>query len=478
MGRNTLAGLLRELAAMSADTESARMAAQESNEIYQDLLRGHNQSSDAHHWLRGIALNHYYIGNRLYLDTGRTAGARVGQLLRDAAAEFEEGARVCNALIKRSGEDESNIALLARHERYLCRSLRNIAESTADKGQAAGALQRAEEHGRKAVALFEQLADRKPGQFESSWELAQTQEEFGLFYLKSQQWQSAADWLSLGRKTLKGLAIRHGELASRMVTIQGALAEINHNLSIALQSINPINYCAGPRREIDTETYEICDKLSLIRPLYPVLRNAYAHACVTVIDLLEEDGERPDLELFRKSERVWKEILHDQPGNVEPRGMLVMVRRAFADALEERGRADEASAYRNVSLATAKGDPFLLFVLADNYAMNARLFANWPTKLSPPQIELRRRRYADEAVVMLREAVAAGFKDIRALRASDSLMGKGCDERFRAIAFDLEFPHDFFATPPTTGAAPHSATDLVPRPAETPRSVGARTRLR
>ena len=447
IGRNNLAELLAELAATSADGESVRSAGQESIEIYQNLVRGHHQSAGAHRWLRGIAMNYYNVGQRLYLDTERAAGASVGKLLREAAAQFEEGAKVANAMIEMGGEGESNIALLAKHERYLCRCLRRIAGSTADKNQAASASERAEEHGRKAVVLFEQFADRKPEKFDSYLELALTQEEFGLFYLKSQQWQSAADWLSSGRKTLKGLAKRHGELASRMVTVLGALAEINHNLAIALQNINPIGYCAGARREIETETYEICDKLGLVRPLYPVLRSAYAQSCVTMIDLQEEDGERPELELFRKSERVWKEILRDQPASVEARGMLVMLRRAFADALDDRGRGDEGSRVRALSVTTAEGDPGVLYALAENYAFNAALFGKWPTKLNDAQVRARCKRYSDEAVSMLHEAVAAGFKDSHALRASPWFIARGGDERFVVIAQDLEFPGDPFAIP-------------------------------
>jgi hypothetical protein len=98
----------------------------------------------------------------------------------------------------------------------------------------------------------------------------------------------------------------------------------------------------------------------------------------------------------------------------------------------------------------------VLYALAENYALNAALFGKWPTKLNDAQVRARCKRYTDEAVSMLQAAVAAGFKDSGALRASPWFIVPGCDQRFVMVALDLEFPRDAFTAPLTTGGPPTS----------------------
>jgi hypothetical protein len=74
--------------------------------------------------------------------------------------------------------------------------------------------------------------------------------------------------------------------------------------------------------------------------------------------------------------------------------------------------------------------------------MNARFLGKWPTKLSPVQLGTRRRRYEEEAVAMLREAVADGFKDIGRVRNESLFTSFRSDPEFRAIMLDLQFPND------------------------------------
>ena len=210
-------------------------------------------------------------------------------------------------------------------------------------------------------------------------------------------------------------------------------------------NLDLIRYCNGPRREIVTEKYQICDKLSLVQRLSPGLRKAYATACLDMADLQQEDAEKPDLELLFKAVRLWEEIAREEPTSTDGWGMLIIAQRGLADELDARGRHDEALHWRGQSLTIARGNPDLLYQLATVYALNARMMGKWPTKLSPAQLATWRRRYEEETTAMLREAVATGFRDAKRLRDDQEFASFRSDPAFQAIILDLEFPTDPFA---------------------------------
>ena len=132
----------------------------------------------------------------------------------------------------------------------------------------------------------------------------------------------------MARETLKKMEQKHGKLGLAHGADSGALAEVDQNLGMAHENSDPIRYFAGPGRAIETEKYQICDKLSLVQRLSPNLRKVYAYSCLCIADLQQEDAEKPDLELIIKAERLWEEIVREEPPSNEARGMLVMARRA------------------------------------------------------------------------------------------------------------------------------------------------------
>jgi len=444
-GRDSLAQLFHQLSTVSSDHAKARSAAERSNEILRALLREHGQAEKARDWLGGIALNSHNIGHNFFEDADAASGALKMDLLHKAIDAFEEARRFCDARIQRGHQDDFLIALLARIERYLCRSYRVHASQLNDPARSATRLNEAIEYGKKAVLHFQNIADRNPDHFQYSWELFETQRELGLLHLDTRQWEAAISPYEIARATLKKMAQKHGVLVSRMAQIQGALAEVDNNLAMVRESSDPIRYFAGPRRELETEKYQICDKLSLVQRLSPNLRKVYAYSCLSIAGLQEEDAEKLDLQLLLRAERLLEEIVRDEPTDDRYRGMLVMTRRALADEFDARGRSDEAVHWRGQSLATARGNPELFYELATVYGLNARLLGKWPTKLSPAQIETRRRRYEEEAVAMLREAVANGFRSASRLRNEPEFASFRSDPAFQAIILDLEFPANPFA---------------------------------
>ena len=232
-----------------------------------------------------------------------------------------------------------------------------------------------------------------------------------------------------------------------MAAIQRALAEVDHNLTMSYENSDPVRYFAGPRREIATELYEICDKLTLIQPLPARLRRPYAGSCLDMADYRVDDGEPADIALELKAERLWDQLLRESPEDNSVRGMLVLARRHLADALEDRGRIVEAWSWRNRSLAPARGKPGLFYQVATVYALNAWFVGKSPTNLSPAQLDVRRARLTKHGNSMLREAVADGFRDPVRLRSDPDLGPLRSSPEFPALILDLEFPADPFAPP-------------------------------
>ena len=260
-----------------------------------------------------------------------------------------------------------------------------------------------------------------------------------------EKWAEAIECYKDARKTLQGLAARNGTAVSPMVTIQERLAVVDYNLCEAYDS-DPVRY-AGPRRALVHEAYEICDKLTLVRPLDWNCRIVYALECFEMANYQEDEGGKPDLDLVLRSEQSWAYLHRGNPADDSARIWLVIVRRELALELAALGRSDEASRWHRLSLTTARGHADLLFEIALIYAKRIGLIGVLPNKLDRDQLQARRRRFAADAIAMLREAVADGFKDGKRLRGEPGLASIRALPEFQAIKSDLEFPAKPFARP-------------------------------
>ena len=233
------------------------------------------------------------------------------------------------------------------------------------------------------------------------------------------------------------MALKHGKVVSRMAAIQEALAVVDHNLSVAFDNSDTVRYFNGTRRVIVTELYQIGDKLSLVKPLSQNLRRAYAYSLLDMANYQELDGEKLDLDLLVKAEHLWAEILREEPTRTEARAMLVGAQRGLADELDARGRPAEALRWRGQSLSTAQGNPELLYQLATVYALNAWFVGKFPSKLDIRQLEARSRRYQEEAVTMLKAAVADGFNDVERFQKQPEFTSFRSYPAFLAVLPDL-----------------------------------------
>jgi tetratricopeptide (TPR) repeat protein len=296
--------------------------------------------------------------------------------------------------------------------------------------------------GRRATEIYQALVRDHPQNFAYSQQLYLAYQEVGLSQLYAGKTADAVKFLGEARGTLTQMAATHRAMVSRVATILGEKAQVNYNLRVAFDA--DLARYAVQRRAVISEAYEICDKLSFLEPLSPELRRVYADGCLNMALYGEEDGAQTDVSLVRKAEELWEGIRRESPGDLAARGFLVMIRRKLADLLAQRGEYKEASQWRSRSLSTARGQPDVFYEIALEYARMLGPIDQLPSK-APPQVrEQRRRRVVNDTIAMLREAVADGFKDAKALRSEVLLAPIRETPEFQEIASDLEFPRQPF----------------------------------
>jgi hypothetical protein len=418
--RLSLAASLHHAAAIFLDERSRRDAAQRSSEILKsvppecpEFKEGWNPDSMA-------AMNSYNIGDDHY-QHGRTA---------EAFAEFLSAKVACDRGREAGDQSLQTRDLAGRNLLYLCRAY------PAD--QLAPSL----EAGHQAESIFRALIREYPDRFDLAWQLSLAEEEIGFRYDAAERWHEAIAAFEQTRRTLKEMAGRHGDLASRIVHILRRIAAVDINLRDAYAS-DPVKYAAA-RRALAAEAYEICDKLGIVSPLTWNCRIAYAMTSFALADYQEEDGQSPDLELFKKAERIWEELRGEAKSDSTGEAELVVIRRRLAEELVDRGQASEAAHHELHSLDTARGKPELLYRLAIDYARDADLTAKLPNRLNADQLDKRRRRFVAGAIAMLRQAAADGFKDAARMRNESTFDAIRSDPAFRAVAADVEFPRQPF----------------------------------
>jgi tetratricopeptide (TPR) repeat protein len=417
--RETLAMVLQRASTLLPDIEERRSILKRSIGILKGLL-AERAEGNRHEWNRLVAMNYYNDGHYHFIN-GRAAEAI--SAFREARAAYDEVLAQPDALpLERS--------MAAQNLLYLSRASGNRFDASMEAAQ-------------KALGILERLIAANADSFDYAQQLYLVQAEIGVKGVAAQKWDLAIRSLESARSNLKDQAGRWGKMVSRMATIQDLLGMTDFNLRIAYQS-DPVRY-AEQLRALAREMFEICEKLSLIQPLSYNLRIVHAQSCLTEAEYRDTEGLGLDLDLLRKSARLWTELYGPEPSDVSNRGVLVILQRKIADALEASGQAAEAASRRRESLVLAKGHPDLLYELAVGYASDAGIIARIPTKLDVKQVECRREMLIAEACAMLRAAIAEGFHDAIRARKEPAFEPLRALPEFRAVLLDLELPADPFA---------------------------------
>ena len=350
--RVALATSLHRASVILPDESSHSAAALRSNEILRSIP---TDDADAGGSAGLIAMNHYNIGHD-HFKHGRRP---------EALAAFLAARAAYNHALDRGDRGFQNLDYAGRNELFLCRAYRADNQALAL------------EAGRRAESIFGTLVVQYPDRFEAALQLSLVQDELGLLFMNAGQWHESILSFEKAHRTLEEMARRHGTLVSRMASIQSLLADVDINLLNAYSS-DPVQYAAASRA-LTAEAYEICDKLSLVVPLDWNRRIAYALTSFDLADIQSLDGLSPDLELFKKAERLWSEVLRFDPKNISALSQLVVIRRRLAEELTDRGQSDDAAGWDRRSLDTVRGNPELLYLLAIEYARNAGFTRQLPT---------------------------------------------------------------------------------------------------
>ncbi len=418
-----LATTLHHASVIFLDERSRRLAAQESSKLFKSIPPETAELKDGSSPDYMAAMNSYNIGHDHY-EHGRPA---------EAKAAFLNAKAACDRLRARGDQSLKTRDLAGRSLLYLCRAY--------PIDQLALALDAA----RQAESIFQTLLREYPESFDRAWELSLAEEEIGLRYNSAERFSEAIAAFEQTRRTLKQMAGRHGDLPSKMVHIQSRISAADINLRDAYAS-DPVRYAAA-RRALAAEGYEICDKLGIVSPLEWNCRIVYAMTSFAVADYQAQDGQIPDLELFKKAERLWEELRRESKSDSIGEAEMVVIRRRLAEELADRGQPSEAARYELHSFDTARGKPELLYRLAIDYARDAGLTGKLPNRLNAGQLEKRRARFVGGAIAILRQAAADGFKDAARMRKESTFDAIRSDPGFRAVAADVEFPAQPFAAP-------------------------------
>jgi hypothetical protein len=123
------------------------------------------------------------------------------------------------------------------------------------------------------------------------------------------------------------------------------------------------------------------------------------------------------------------------------------MRRWLADELAEWGPHDEAERYRRIAPATARGNADLLFetgLKCGRFALDGGP-SSPASRFGIPGPDALHRRFEREAIRLLGESIAAGFRDGARLRSEPPLGELRPMPEFRALLDDLVFPAEPFA---------------------------------
>jgi serine/threonine protein kinase len=421
--RAALAVALHYLAVTEPDDATRNAAARRSTEIFEALCREHPQGERLD-WLYSIAMNHYNFGHVEWSNNRNS----------QALESFHAAEAACQRLYDIGDRRASTARLHGKIELYLRRALTNA-------GRADEALVR----GRKAIEILVRIVGDHPNSFDDEWQLYLAHEELGNTGVAYGKWNLGIEEFKKSRDIVLAMAAHHRDLVSRMATIQRSLAQADFNLREAYDS-DPVRY-APERKQLAREAYTICDKLSLVQPLHGNLKIIYAQESFEIEDYQEEETGERDVDLLLKSEQAWVSLVNEGSTYESTHTSLIIVRRRLAELAEGRGQHHEAARWLLKAREAAGANPDVFYEVAKEYAKRTLAIGVLPTRLTATQLQSRRQRFLDESIATLREAVAAGFKDAKSLRAAPELAPIRQTPQYESILADLEFPSRGFSAP-------------------------------
>jgi eukaryotic-like serine/threonine-protein kinase len=375
--------------------------------VREQQVQDHPGESHYQHSLAGSYVN---FGNVLH-HTGRQ---------REAEDAYRKGTASLERLVK----DQPRVP---GYQDFLANGYNNIGMVLAATGRPT----EAEDAYGKAIAVRERLVENHPGVPDYQNSLAGGYNNIGMALAATGRRREAEEVYG------KAIAVRE-----RLVKEHPGVSDYQHGLAGSYHNIGLVLADAGRRRDAE-EAYgkaiAIRERLVAQNPERMNNRSELGGSLNNIgySLYLRGDFDRA-IALYRKAIGHQRAALDKQPQVVGFRQFLSNHYNGLAKALRALGRADEAAGATRDRLKLWPGNPNQLYYVACDFALCVPIAWEAAAK----------KRYADEAMVVLRTAVAAGWTDA-ALTARDSDLAPLRDrpdyKALLAKLFDRGFPADPFA---------------------------------
>jgi tetratricopeptide (TPR) repeat protein len=308
----------------------------------------------------------------------------------------------------------------ASHE--LSMILLNIGEAQRDQGQ----LKEATESIRRSLAIEASLSSETPSSLESSISMARGHAILGQIFLgDSNDVGSALIEYQQAIQLLEQITYRHPELSEQALEMALLLGDLNR-LQQMEGKLDSALLSAG-------KAVETLERLDLKYPGVVNYSQELAGVYQMMSDLHRQRREPAEgLAFAQKAKRLLERLVELHPENVNLRLDLAKSQNNLGRMLQQTGEPVDAlrSFQRSTDIyeSIPELDPQHTYLLACNIALSVRLIGvkngsgdgNEPSKLSKADL-LRRERYGNRAVELLRKAFGEGSLDHEVLESHSDL---------------------------------------------------------
>jgi serine/threonine protein kinase/tetratricopeptide (TPR) repeat protein len=271
-----------------------------------------------------------------------------------------------------------------------------------------GAPEEAIEPYRQAIAVQEELAGRHPDATRFRRDLARSYSGVGTVHRMLRQWPESHEAIEESLRIRKELAANDpGDPALR------------RELAHSFQALGFLHHAEDKHAEglrLMKDALALREELARQAPGDPAYQSDLAGGLNDTGLVLEDLNRHPEaLDLFRRAIHIQQPVFTGARQAVRHRHLLSVLHFNMARVLGKMGRADEAAEAAQQCRKLNPENPEYLCYAARGLAMAANAVGRGKAKLSSEE-QVERRRYADQAIEVLQEAVNYGYANRDLLR--------------------------------------------------------------
>jgi serine/threonine protein kinase/tetratricopeptide (TPR) repeat protein len=396
---------LAKIQQVLGDYAAARPLSEKAIDILAELVRAHPDVSE---YQRDLAASYFELGS-VYFDTAN---------LDKAETTYQQALAIQEKLAQ-------NYPDVSEYRRAVATTRDGLGFLAFRAGQ----YEKAQASLELALTTWSQLVESGVRAPEDRYGLATVQLRLGVTYADRGQTEKA-------ETILKGAASTYQTLTDDYADVP----EYRHSLARTYMALGGLYFNnlrqAEKAEAAGQQAMQIEEKLSREHP--DALEYAYdlGH-CYSLLANVAETSGRSDTALIRIEKAI--EILEDVVGRGYSQARNDLINARVQWALVLAGRGDHARA-TDKAIAVARPENLSLANLYNITCVFAKssAAAESDTKLSPPDRNRLKMRYADRAVDFLRQAVAKGFQSVAALNSDPDLAPLRSRPDFQELVQEVE----------------------------------------